>query len=118
MSVMGKYDPCDDCKKICCSICRMKELETELTVIQREIEDGTLVRVVRCGECVYSEPLQLHADLYNEDLMSCTCQHGEEAKNVWHKYTKQYKDYSLVEPDDFCSFGEKPVVDGERREKE
>ena len=45
MSVMGKYDPCDDCKKICCSICRMKELETELTAIQREIEDGTLVRV-------------------------------------------------------------------------
>lgn len=69
--------------------------------------DGEYEKVVRCGECKCSEPLQPHADLYNKDLMNCTCQHGEEVRNVWHKYSKQYRDYSLVEPDDFCSFGEK-----------
>lgn len=73
----------------------------------RRIERGELVEVVRCGECKYSEPLKPHADLYQQDLMNCTCQHGEEVRNVWHKYSKQYHDYSLVDPNEFCSNGER-----------
>ena len=73
----------------------------------RRIERGELVEVVHCGECKYSEPLKPHADLYQQDLMNCTCQHGEEVRNVWHKYSKQYHDYSLVDPNEFCSNGER-----------
>lgn len=73
----------------------------------KDFEQVDAVPVVRCKECKYSEPLKPHAEVYNLHLMNCTCQHGEETNNVWHKYSKKFHDYSLVKPMDYCSYGAK-----------
>lgn len=64
------------------------------------------VEVVRCRECKYSAPLEKHCEL-NPIYKHCSLWRGEETKNVWHKYTKHYRDYSIVEGNDFCSYGER-----------
>ena len=64
------------------------------------------VPVVRCRDCVYCVPLDAHSGM-NSWYQHCTEWHGEETKNVWHKYKKYYKDYSIVEQDGYCVFGER-----------
>ena len=69
--------------------------------------------VVRCVKCKYGLPLKAHADgVYG---LNCALGRGEEVKNVWHKYSKHYEDYSLVDADGFCDQGEagEPRMDGD-----
>ena len=70
------------------------------------------VEVVRCQNCVHAEPLDRNCEINTCFYMHCKLYRGEETKNVWHKYKKYYKDYSLVERDGFCSDGAKMDGDG------
>ena len=70
------------------------------------------VEVVRCQNCVHAEPLDRNCEINTCNYMHCKLYRGEETKNVWHKYKKYYKDYSLVERDGFCSDGAKMDGDG------
>ncbi len=67
--------------------------------------------VVRCQNCIHAEPLDRNCELSPSLYMHCKMWRGEEEKNVWHKYKRYYKDYSLVERDGFCSSGAR--MDGE-----
>ena len=69
-----------------------------------EMQAADVQEVIRCENCRYSVPLDKNCEL-SQCYLHCTEWHGEETKNVWHKYKKYYKDYSIVERDDFCSFG-------------
>lgn len=66
---------------------------------------------VRCGECVHAVPLDRNCELNSSIYMHCNQLRGELENNVWHKYKKYYKDYSLVDRDDFCSYGEREEDD-------
>lgn len=63
--------------------------------------------VVRCHDCINAEPLERNCELNANFYMHCRLWRGEECKNVWHKYKRYYRDYSLVEHGDFCSHGER-----------
>lgn len=65
------------------------------------------VEVVRCRDCINAEPLERNCELNENFYMHCRLWRGEECKNVWHKYKRYYRDYSLVQHDDFCSSGER-----------
>lgn len=70
------------------------------------------VEVVRCYDCVHAVPLERNCELNHCLYMHCNLWRGEETRNVWHKYKRYYRDYSLVEHDDFCSCGERKEADG------
>jgi hypothetical protein len=65
-----------------------------------------VVEVVRCKKCKHSKELAPHSEI-SPYYRHCSLWRGEETKNVWHKYKKYYADYSIVEPTDFCSYGER-----------
>ena len=65
------------------------------------------VEVVRCQNCVHAEPLDHNCELSTSFYMHCKLWRGEETKNVWHRYKKYYKDYSLVERAGYCDSGAK-----------
>lgn len=69
------------------------------------------VPVVRCRDCINAEPLERNCEVNTSFYMHCRLWHGEECKNVWHKYKRYYRDYSLVQHDDFCSSGERKEGD-------
>ena len=79
-------------------------------LILREAPTVDAVEVVRCKDCVHAVPLDRNCELSTSLYMHCGLWRGDETKNVWHKYKKYYKDYSLVYREDFCSAGEK--IDG------
>lgn len=64
------------------------------------------VEVVRCKDCKYCHQLAPHSEINGTAYFHCALWRGEETKNVWHKYKKYYADYSIVEPNDYCSQGE------------
>lgn len=74
------------------------------------VEDVEAAEIVRCHDCVHAIPLERNCELNTNLYMHCTLFRGDETKNVWHKYKKYYRDYSLVEHDDFCSYGEKRAI--------
>lgn len=74
---------------------------------------GNIVEVVRCQDCVHAVPLDRNCELSTSLYMHCGLWRGDETKNVWHKYKKYHKDYSLVYRDDFCSAGAKMDGKGE-----
>lgn len=63
--------------------------------------------VVRCHNCAHAVPLDRNCELNTCVYMHCNISRGETVKNVWHKYKKYYKDYSIVEHDGFCDEGER-----------
>lgn len=65
------------------------------------------VPAVRCRGCINAEPLERNCEVNANFYMHCRLWRGEECKNVWHKYKRYYRDYSLVQHDDFCSSGER-----------
>lgn len=71
------------------------------------VEAADVVKVVRCKDCIHAEPISKNADLNYLSLLHCKAGRGEEAINVWVKYQKKYTDYSIVEFDDYCSYGER-----------
>jgi hypothetical protein len=68
--------------------------------------NADVVEVVRCKDCVHAVELDKHCDISRTAYRHCGLLRGEEIKNVWHKYKKYYKDYSIVSLDGFCDEGE------------
>ena len=64
-----------------------------------------VVEVVRCKDCCFAVPFDRHCEINSSGYRHCLLLRGDETRNVWHKYTKYYKDYSIVELDEFCSEG-------------
>ena len=90
----------------------------ENSLIERLFADGVyavletfpaadVVEVVRCHDYIHAVPLERNCELNTCQYMHCNLWRGDETKNVWHKYQRFYKDYSIVEHDDFCSYGER-----------
>lgn len=63
--------------------------------------------IVRCEDCIHAQPLDRNCAINTSVYRHCGLLRGEETNNVWHKYKKYYKDYSIVERDDYCSYGER-----------
>lgn len=91
---------CADC------ICRDK-CDRQAYCWAKEMQSVDAVPVVRCRDCKNAEPLERNCELNENFYMHCRLWRGEECKNVWHKYKRYYRDYSLVQHDDFCSSGER-----------
>lgn len=70
-----------------------------------DIPTADVVEVVRCKDCKHCRELAPHSEI-SPYYQHCNLWRGEETKNVWHKYKKYYADYSIVEPTDYCSYGE------------
>lgn len=66
-----------------------------------------VVEVVRCKDCVHAEELDGHCDINRTAYRHCGLWRGDETRNVWHKYNKYYRDYSIVDLDGFCSEGKR-----------
>jgi hypothetical protein len=77
-----------------------------------EIPTADVVEVVRCKDCVHAVELDKHCNISRTAYRHCGLLRGEETKNVWHKYKKYYKDYSLVSLDGFCDEGELKEIEG------
>lgn len=91
----------------------IKEAEEELPIKCRFFKNkADVVPVVRCKDCKYSRELDKHCEINRTAYLHCALLKGDETKYVWHKYKKYYKDYSIVEPDDFCSYGERKNDNG------
>lgn len=60
----------------------------------------------RCENCIYSTTLDAHCELNRTLYLHCSLWRGDEINNVWHKYKKYYKDYSIVEKDGYCDDAE------------
>lgn len=71
------------------------------------IPSAEVVEVVRCKDCKHCKELAPHCEINRYAYFHCNLWRGEETKNVWHKYKKHTADYSIVEPTDFCSYGER-----------
>lgn len=68
---------------------------------------GRLIELpCRCQDCVHSVPLDNNCEINTSAYLHCNMSRGEETRNVWHKYKKYYKDYSIVERDGFCDRAE------------
>ena len=70
-----------------------------------------VVEVVRCGQCKHSRQLEKNVEMNREHYLHCAMLRGEDER-VWVKYKRYYKDYSIVECDDYCSYGERKCEDG------
>lgn len=68
------------------------------------------VLAVTCQECVHAEPFDRNCELNQTAYLHCKLGRGEETRNVWHKYKKYYKDYSVVDRDGYCDAGERRHV--------
>ena len=90
---------------------RMTTIECVVTSI-KQAPAADVVEVVRCKDCNFATELDKHCDINRTAYKHCSLLRGDETRNVWHKYKKYYKDYSLVEADDFCSYGERKCEDG------
>ena len=71
------------------------------------IPSADVVEVVRCRDCKFATELDVHCEFNRKAYKHCSLLRGDETRNVWHKYKKYYKDYSIVELDEFCSYGER-----------
>lgn len=61
--------------------------------------------LVNCKNCEYSEPIEKHSVYDAQKYLHCRLLRGESVTNVWHRYTKKYRDYSLVAMEGFCDSG-------------
>lgn len=73
------------------------------------VKNEVVVLPCRCQECINSVPLDNNCELNTSIYLHCNLWRGEETKNVWHKYKKYYKDYSIVERDGYCDSAEKAL---------
>ena len=81
--------------------------ESDIGYMIRKRPTVDAVEVVRCHDCVHAVPLERNCELNTTVYMECTLGRGEEIKNVWHKYKRYYRDYSIVEHESFCDQGER-----------
>ena len=99
---------CKDCVHY--DVCQYHiDEETDMTITEcgRFINKADFVEVVRCKDCMHSREFDKHCEINRFAHRHCAMDRGEEIKNVWHKYKKYYKDYSVVDYDGFCSYGER-----------
>lgn len=78
----------------------------------KNLPAANVVEVVRCKDCKHCKELAPHCEINRYAYFHCNLWRGEETKNVWHKYKKYTADYSIVEPTDFCSYGERKEREG------
>lgn len=71
------------------------------------VKSQTTVEVIRCRDCKFATELDKHCELNRAIYKHCSLLRGEPTDYVWHKYKRYYKNYSLVEADDYCSYGER-----------
>ena len=83
----------------------VKEYRKSVIKIVQELPTADVVEVVRCKDCIHSEELAKHCEINRKVYRHCKKQRGEEVRNVWHKYTKYYRDYNIVDCEGFCSSG-------------
>lgn len=86
-------------------------IQSDVTMDIADTPTVDAVPVVRCRGCINAEPLERNCEVNANFYMHCRLWRGEECKNVWHKYKRYYRDYSLVQHDDFCSSGERKEGD-------
>lgn len=103
---------CTDC--VHCDVCRYNDGVNEWCkhpeICQHFKDKSKFVELpCRCQDCVHSVPLDNNCVINTSMYLHCNLQRGDETKNVWHKYKKYYKDYSIVERDGFCDNAERPV---------
>ena len=55
-----------------------------------------------CEDCKHSEKIR-HTNSIRQGTLHCRQWRGDDTKNVWIKYKKEYRDFSLVFPDEYCS---------------
>ena len=82
----------------------------DLTSLREVLEDtpaADVVEVVRCKDCKFATELDKYCELNRAIYKHCSLLRGEPINYVWHKYKRYYKNYSLVEADDYCSYGER-----------
>lgn len=103
--MMAKYIDVEELKREL--ICNKNFYPTIIKNALEKIPPADVVEVVRCRDCICAIELDKHCEINSSAYKHCTLLRGEYTKNVWHKYKKYYKDYSLVEPNDYCSFGER-----------
>lgn len=101
---------CKDCiHEQCCKIWEPNEKyfekanENDCVAFKNKAD---FVEVVRCGKCKHSINLDKHCALNRNIYKHCQLWRGEELTNIWHRYKKYYKDYSIVELYGFCDSGE------------
>lgn len=70
--------------------------------------------VVRCQKCKHGTPFDRNSEMDESMYLHCAIGRGEDVRNVWHKYKKYYKDYSVVDRGGFCDQGEAGEPDMER----
>ena len=80
-----------------------------INLLQRE-PTADVVEVVRCKDCKHSINIDKNCVLNRNVYKHCQLWRGEELTNIWHRYKKYYKDYSIVELDGFCDSGERKSV--------
>ena len=83
--------------------------ETTIECVERAIRThptADAVEVVRCNDCKFATELDKHCELNRAIYKHCSLLRGEPTNYVWHKHKRYYKNYSLVEADDYCSYGE------------
>ena len=74
--------------------------------ICRDFEDKeNFIEVVWCKDCIRAQPFDPHCELNSKAYMNCIIGRGETVCNVWHKYKKYYRDYSVVDRYGFCDEG-------------
>ena len=73
-------------------------------------EKSDMVEVVRCAKCIHAEELDRHCEINRNAYRHCSLWRGDKTRNVWHKYNKYYRDYSIVDLDGFCSEGQRKEV--------
>lgn len=101
---------CKDCLHY--EVCKLKHRkyfaeETDVECLCNQFKaKSDYVEVVRCENCKHSCELAPHSEI-SPYYRHCNLWRGEETKNVWHKYKKYYADYSIVEPNHFCIYGER-----------
>lgn len=78
------------------------EIETHCEEFKNKAD---FVEVVRCKDCIHATEFDQHCELNRFAYRHCELWKGDETRNVWHKYKKYYRDYSIVEGDEFCSSG-------------
>ena len=97
---------CEDC--ICYEIlCQHTLQDDELKPCKSFKNKADFVEVVRCKDCKHSINLDKNCALNRNAYKHCQLWRGEELTNIWHRYKKYYKDYSIVELDGFCDSGER-----------
>lgn len=80
---------------------------SDIRYFASELVKNDVVPVIRCKDCEFATEFDKHCEYNQTTYRHCNLWRGDETRNVWHKYKKYYKDYSIVDIDGFCSEGKR-----------